>query len=93
MTLKEARDVVNKKAAQTIGNMEVNFTVADKQVVLTSGDFKVTSNVEDVLEQAMVFGRTGDDPKGDANKAAQEGVNFDLTYDLDRENLHQVLVA
>ena len=93
MTLKEARDVVNKKAAQTIGNMEVNFTVADKQVVLTSGDFKVTSNVEDVLEQAMVFGRTGDDPKGDANKATQEGVNFDLTYEIDRENLQQVLVA
>lgn len=95
MTYKEAisNEQINGKAQEIVDSFTYAFNVNGKQYSYTAAELSITSDLEQVLEQAIIFGNVGDggQVRQQQTQARESGVDFPLAPFVQEEALLQKL--
>ncbi len=85
-TYEEAKSLVVSAEEDKIESIKYTLKNDHGTVEITGADFAVTFDTEDVLKQALKFGREGNAfDKTYAKEELQKGKNFSLTMTIDKE--------
>ncbi len=94
MTEEQAREATKDVEAGIIGGTQLQFDIGGQITTLEASAVGLTTNYEDVLRQALDFGRTGDFARRAADiEAAKSGKDFPVTVNADESSVKAALTA
>jgi vancomycin resistance protein YoaR len=93
MTKEEALAATATLPAQLLAQVNFTIDVAGEQMAFTAQDFALYTDYDAVIEQAVVYGRTGsfDDRLAAANEAKESGIDFPVDILVDEAGLKTAL--
>ncbi|MGI5850003.1 MAG: VanW family protein [Christensenellales bacterium] len=89
MTYAEAgsNSVIAKKTQEVVNSFTYVFTIAGKEYSYTAQELGITTNLSEILEEALYFGHIGDGAtiRDQQREARESGVDFAVSLYADRE--------
>lgn len=82
LTIAEAQELLLPAIEADLNTLNISVKHGNAQWAITSADIKATSNVVEVLEEAMLVGKDGTffQNKSASNKASSEGMDFKTSF-------------
>ena len=95
MTMEEAREIVDKKLNSETEKVLIELKLKDEIIPVTAKEIKFNNTSEEVLKEAMLYGREGNmfSKMSMKSKAKKEGVNFGIEISTDEESLNTLVDA
>jgi len=92
MTEEEAREATQSLADRLMDDTQLQFDIGGVVTTLKSQDVGLTTDYEDVINQAVGFGRTGDF-KQRAEDAEKGSIDFAVSISADEQSVRSALAA
>ncbi len=84
MEMEEAKPLVEQAVAQQLNSVSITLQHEDKSWTLTAADMNLSANTDEVLTQAMGFGREGSlGENAEAREELEQGKEFSVTLTPD----------
>lgn len=94
MEMAEAKPLVEQAVTQQINSISITMQHEDKSWTLTAADMNLSANTDEVLTQAMRFGREGSlSENAQAREELKEGKEFSITLTPDITSVTNRLIT
>lgn len=79
MTIEQARTAVGKALNEELASINLSIKESTGSFSLSAADMDITTNLEDVLAEAMYYSSTGGTDEGEMRPEGSTGKDFDVT--------------
>ncbi len=94
MTEEQAREATKNVESEIMGGTQLQFDIGGEITALEASAVGLTTDYEDVITEAVGFGRTGDFSQRSADiEAAKNGKNFEVSVNADEASVKSALSA
>ncbi|MGI6160642.1 MAG: VanW family protein [Christensenellales bacterium] len=93
MTIAQASPEIEAGMARRLDEININMSHAGSHFTLTSADFSISDNIDEVMEEAMLLGREGSvmSVSAEVDAIKREGREFTTEYTVDEASIAQRL--
>lgn len=93
MTEEQAREATADVGSRLLSTVEVSLDVNNEILTYTASDFQISTDYQQVIAQALAFGRKGSfaERQQEGNMAKNEGKDFAVSLHVDEQQLRTAL--